>query len=575
MRRRRRVGPEQHRVLCFGRRERGYVAILTLFLAIPLFAMAAFAADVGFWYSNAARLQRTVDAASLAGVVWLPDKPKADIEAKKILVQNGIDETRLQSDGTPRWTVQIDAPTPERLRVTVTDNSAGRLFSQLLDNTKVVIIRSSMSEYVKPIPLGSPQSKYGNDPTVTGTQPNFWASIGGPYYTKRGGDPYAAKCAEVTPTIPCTTVNTDYRPNGYFYAVEVPPGNAGRTLTVQLYDAGNYNNNNLCRPKTSDVDPAPCSPLDPTDRYNLDPMAPSPGATTSFQLLDQDLSPLNNENNPPLPFGSATGPSYTGAVNGWPSGNYTCWLVLAPDALPATYKDKWATLCSVTITDNNGGIFPLQVKSSNIPGVTDAGDGTNQFSIKASIASGVGQTRVYALSTMSVFTNPRGTDCSGSASTSAESTFYLAEIPNNNKGKRLTISLYDPGDGPEGTYILDFVGPDNAGLSGSNISDPCTGTVVGELVPSCSYGPRGSAATAGTPCSVTTRNAGGTLYNGTWLDVAVTLPAGYSCTTDCWWKIRYRFTGLSLPAPGDPPATPTDRTTYVVRVSGDPVRVIA
>ena len=32
---------------------------------------------------------------------------------------------------------------------------------------------------------------------------------------------------------------------------------------------------------------------------------------------------------------------------------------------------------------------------------------------------------------------------------------------------------------------------------------------------------------------------------------------------------------LAGSAPGDPPATPTDRTTYVVRVSGDPVRVIA
>jgi len=50
MRRRARTAPQHPRVLFFGRRERGYVAILTLFLAIPLFAMAAFAADVGFWY---------------------------------------------------------------------------------------------------------------------------------------------------------------------------------------------------------------------------------------------------------------------------------------------------------------------------------------------------------------------------------------------------------------------------------------------------------------------------------------------------------------------------------------------
>jgi hypothetical protein len=566
MRRRdRSVLPAENRVLCFGRRERGYVAILTLFLAIPLFAMAAFAADVGFWYSKAARLQRAVDAASLAGVIWLPDKPTADIEAKKILVQNGIVETDLMSDGTPRWTVQIDAPTSERLRVTVTDNSAGRLFSQLLDNSKVVIIRSSLSEYIKPIPLGSPVSSYGNNPTVSGPQPNFWASIGAPYYTKRGGDPYAAKCQENPPTNPCTTPNPDYRLNGYFYAVEVPAGNIGKTLTVELYDAGNYNNGNLCRPRTNPFDTTPCSPMDPTDRFDV---------RTSFQLLDEDLSPLNNENNPPLRAGSATGPNYTDPMNSWGPGTYTCWLVLDSGAAAATYKDQWRTLCSVTIRYDTAGVFPLQVKSSNIPGTTDAGDGTNQFSIKASIASG-GTPHVYALSTMSVFTNPRGTDCSGSASTSAESAFYLAEIPAQNRGKKLTISLFDPGDGPEGTYILDIVGPDGAGLSGSNVTDVCTGTTIGELVPSCSYGARTATPTTGSPCSITTRDAGGAIYNGLWLDVAVTLPAGYNCTTDCWWKIRYRFTGLSLPLPGDPPATPTDRTTYVVRVSGDPVRVIA
>ncbi len=43
--------------------------------------------------------------------------------------------------------------------------------------------------------------------------------------------------------------------------------------------------------------------------------------------------------------------------------------------------------------------------------------------------------------------------------------------------------LFDPGDGPEGTYILDFVGPDNAGLVGSNVTDPCTGTVIGRVSP--------------------------------------------------------------------------------------------
>ena len=226
--------------------------------------------------------------------------------------------------------------------------------------------------------------------------------------------------------------------------------------------------------------------MDPTDRFRC--------RRRASNCSIEDLSPLNNENNPPLPCRFRGRPQLHGRGQQlWPSGNYACWLVLDSGAAAATYKDQWRTLCSVTITDNNGGIFPLQVKSSNIPGKTDAGDGTNQFSIKASIASGTVTPHVYALSTMSVFTNPRGTDCSGSASTSAESSFYLAEIPANNRGKRLTISLFDPGDGPEGTYILDIVGPDNAGLSGSNVTDVrAPARRSANWSPSCSYGARGN-----------------------------------------------------------------------------------
>ena len=169
MRRRdRNVRPEQHRVLFFGRRERGYVAILTLFLAIPLFAMAAFAADVGYWYSKAARLAADRRRGIAGGRRLAARQAEGRHRGQEDPACRTASTRRtLMSDGTPRWTVQIDAPTSERLRVTVTDNSAGRLFSQLLDNSKVVIIRSSLSEYIKPIPLGSPISKYGNDPTVS------------------------------------------------------------------------------------------------------------------------------------------------------------------------------------------------------------------------------------------------------------------------------------------------------------------------------------------------------------------------------------------------------------------------
>ena len=185
MRRRHRTAPQEHRVLFFGRRERR--------LRRDPDAVPGHTAVRHGGVRGRCRLlvleRRSLAAYGRRGVIGRRHLAAGQAEGRHRSQEDprcrtASTRSTLQSDGTPRWTVQIDSPTAERLRVTVTDNSAGRLFSQLLDNSKVTIIRSSLSEYIKPIPLGSPISKYGNDPTVSGPQPNFWASIGAPYYTK-------------------------------------------------------------------------------------------------------------------------------------------------------------------------------------------------------------------------------------------------------------------------------------------------------------------------------------------------------------------------------------------------------
>ena len=42
----------------------------------------------------------------------------------------------------------------------------------------------------------------------------------------------------------------------------------------------------------------------------------------------------------------------------------------------------------------------------------------------------------------------------------------IAEVDGVVRQVAHAAELFDPGDGPEGTYLLDFVGPDNAGLAG-------------------------------------------------------------------------------------------------------------
>lgn len=524
--------------------------------------MAAFAADVGHWYSTAAKLQRAADAAALAGVVWMPDLTQAGTQARNVIRQNGIDVNATLPDGTLRYDVVLMNPSEARLRVTITDRSAGRIFSQLLTNENVTIVRTSLAEYVRPMPLGSPWNSYGNDPSLgTDNQIGFWGSISSPYNTRSSGDPYAVKCLESTPVPPsCTSPNPDYEPKGYFYAVDVPAGNAGRTLVVEVYDAGNYAQVNTTSAYTR---PSPVPGFDPFDTGH---------GRTSFQLLDEDATVLTFDDNPPIPTGAASASS-TFNFNG-----SKCWAVVEDHADYTTFGDRWVELCRVTVQSNARVIYPLQVKTSAIPTLSDeqtpVANGINQFSLFGSVVGGTAP-RVYAVNSMSVFANPQPALCPNGTLVN-ESNFFLAEVPETARNKKVTVSFFDLGDisatGYPGTFYIDIVSPDNAGLGGSDITHACTGSVVGELLPSCTqFLPRGATAVSTTAgCTFLVKQNGSQgYYNNQWVDISFVVPPGYTCVTDCWWKIRYRFqnvpSGLS----------PTDRATFTVRVSGDPVRVIS
>jgi len=57
--------------------EDGFAVPTTVVLLIPLLLFAALATDIGSWFVEGQRVQRAADAGALAGVVWLPDEPKA------------------------------------------------------------------------------------------------------------------------------------------------------------------------------------------------------------------------------------------------------------------------------------------------------------------------------------------------------------------------------------------------------------------------------------------------------------------------------------------------------------------
>ena len=55
------------------RGEQGIAIIMTSLCLIPLMVFAAFGVDLASWYSRISYLQKSADAAALAGTVWMPD----------------------------------------------------------------------------------------------------------------------------------------------------------------------------------------------------------------------------------------------------------------------------------------------------------------------------------------------------------------------------------------------------------------------------------------------------------------------------------------------------------------------
>jgi hypothetical protein len=358
--------------------------------------------------------------------------------------------------------------------------------------------------------LGPPGNTFGADPTSPDPQPAMWASINGPYSRHQDGDPYATKCATDTVT-PATCdsgpgSNTSYDPNGYLWAIDVPGADVGHLVTVSIYD------------------PA----FDPGGTTDESYAGANVGFATSYQLFETTGDPAN----------ISTAPSNGMNAVGHCTGGTPGYQVFAPGT---SSQNAWYALC--TFVPDKAGIYPLQVKTSAIPGVTDAGSGINNFSIRATATGGLNP-HPYALFSESLFT----TDANGQ--------IYLALVPPQYAGHTMVIDLYDPGDAAgTAAETMQFLAPP----SGSPSVVPSGGTAV-----ACDYSPptvsQGGVTSNSSPtCTVPTKSVGSTgdTYNGMWLRVVLTIPADYSCTTDCWWTIRYAGVGNTL----------TDRLVAVVNLS--------
>lgn len=491
------------------RDDRGVSLPLVAGMFVVLLGFSAFAIDLGWLYLNGTRLQRAADSSALAGVVFLP-ADVANVSAKAVdgANANGWDIGTVNGNPTGSggpddltWAQLAD----NKLEVTL-HTTIGTFFLKVLGFDQFGLTRKATAEYIKPVPLGSPANCIGIGQGVGSgglagsasasfaacnayTQ-NFWGAIQGRATDLYHGDPYATNCG-----YNCSGSNPAYRPN-YYHAVEVP---AGKTFVdVYLYDAGFYDRSGWA--ETGDEESLANSNTG--------------GTNMTFDLYMPDSTPL-------IPDDNATHVTCS-------SGSST--LSIASGASAGTYKNLWARMCRI----NNPvpGIYVLRTQNGG-----NSLGGSNHYAILAASNTVSPPVRVYAVNSMSIFTNaPSGT-----------ATVYIAEVDPVHAGKTLELVFYDPGEGAGNANMTVLAPP---GVSGYT----CNWTATDSVSP--------SNATSGSSCTIATTIGGNAQFNGEWITMEIVIPTSYTCTTDCFWKMNLALN------------TSHDRTTWEARIIGNPVRLV-
>ncbi len=577
------------------RRERGVVVVWFALMLIVLLGFAGFAVDLSNWWFQAERLQRAADSGAHAGVVFLPaDLPKATTTARNEVAKNGYTTT---GGGANASIVVSQEPNPNRLRVKLT-TEVPSYFVGLLGVDSVQLTREAVAEYVAPVPMGSPQNKLGNDPENTDPGTQLWVNISAPRTGKEQGDRYQSQRCGSTSYFSCTnanpSINSDYDPDGYFFAMDVTSVGSG-PLRFQVYDAPWVNTGFTCGdqytlPNASQINALSTKFPDAATRYGSSRSGLSgtalanaqkfcsgdghPGSSgtapdTTFIFRRPDNTPWNNLDNPLVP--SCPPITVPGHNSLWQSNNtnrqnYIYNLLMHPthgkiDAndgvltFAETFR-RFATFCEIPSGSVETGKYIVQVRTNAraaSPLVYDSTittAGHNKMSFRAGFGTSgptsLDGTRVTiaALGRLPIFANAAG----------ADTRFYLAKVLPYDAGRTLRINLFDIGESNLQGSLQVLPPPEFAStFSGCNITrDDGANLSVNSST-----------------CTLSSVGGSGNTFDGRMLTLDVPIPETYDCDdhlpTGCWVKIRATYPSS---------AVVNDATTWSAAILGNPVRLV-
>jgi Flp pilus assembly protein TadG len=572
------------RLLGRGRRrgrgdESGFVLVFVALSLVVLLALTGFAVDYWHWSREGARLQRTADAAALAGAVYMPNNPGqiGYTTAKSVAGRNGY------TDGNKGVTVTpVAGSLPTQLKVTVSE-PVHNFFGSLVGAGTTTVTKHAVGEYEPAVNMGSPINQFGNDPQSgaplgSTRYPELWANVFGPSSYKDKGDAIQSNlCTPGVQVDNCSGSNTDYDPNGYFYAIDVKPGATG-PMAVQIYDpefahvGDNCGNNDTSQgaPGSNLVGasqlPPNFNPLfpvsDPATRY-------SPASSSVYCNGDQYYSDGNNNHTPPWTDFIIRAPDATPAnpldnpivctvdFPGYLGDLKTALQATVPQAgapdLFVKYFRQWYTVC--TIPNPVVGTYFVQVKTGTKANGAAAplGGGANRFSIRVGLNSDftTANAKIYGFGRQGIYANYPG----------ANTTFYLARVLPGAPGRALLVNFFDVGDASQPGKLTVQPPPDsNVGASFNG----CTYTAP----PGNSTGPPwGTFSNTNAGCQISGVQT--PLFNGQWITYRVPIPDNYTCNFNdplgCWTRVNFQFPNLT---------SVQDTTTWSAQIQGDPVRLV-
>jgi hypothetical protein len=499
------------------RREDGFVAVFISLLLVVMLMFAAFTVDFGSWYTRSAEIKRAADAAALAGVVWMPEFDVAQQYALATAAKNGF----VNGQNNIVVTVE-DVPSNNRqLKVTIRDTKAKQFFSRLVTGGQS-IGRSSLAEYVLPVPLGSPENVIGTGnlslPNQAATQ-NFWAAVSGYCSGHESGDKKLSRYESYSQSSSSSACNNgsagnddDYDPDGYLYAIDLPQNST--SLKLEVYD-GAFNDSD-----------APDSGL-----------VSGQAITTSFKIYDRNPTPLDLSNLTELTTVTAT-TGQSSFANQWKS------LYTWSNPKAGQYYVRVYTDASQTTSSRGSNGFALRAYTGSSFSTCTTITGQSNYSANCP--------QVHAVSDLSIFANISSTQPS----------FYLAQIDPIHAGKTMRINLFDAGEGAQSLQILDPNGNPAAFSWSTPCSPPtpptgsCSGTATG-VNPSLDVSGTGTQPYTGLNST--------SKYNDRYITIDIPLPSNYATVygTKTWWKVKYNVGSSS-----------TDRTTWSVNIVGDPVHLL-